>query len=304
MTCRRAAFTLVELLVVITIISILIGLLLPAIQAAREAARRSQCKNNLKQIGVAMHSYHASRGCFPPGLLLHAQQVRPSASWRALVLPMMEDAALYEQIGVIEDPSDKNYGGVTSRLPGTYELPMFLCPSADKPAGQFKESHYAGVSGSVGAEDKWDLEDTICGDVQRNGMLFPGSRVRMAHITDGGSNTLMVGERLYIFRDWLVGGDWRGTSGNYTQVCMGSSKNMVYPVNADHDKYGYSVQDATAPSGATRSMLLNDLEFASHHPGGAQFLYADGSVQWVDEDATLPVLYALASRNGGEVWDE
>lgn len=304
MNRQRTAFTLVELLVVITIIAILIGLLLPAVQAAREASRRSQCQNNLKQIGLAFQSYHSARGHFPPGLMLHAQQVRPSASWRALLLPMLEQTPIFEEIGVIEDRNDRNYGGVTSRRPGTYEMPIYLCPSAERPAGQFKESHYAGVAGAVGSPDSWDLEDRICGDVQSNGVLFPGSRVRIAQITDGTSNTLMVGERTYIFRDWLVGGDWRGSTGNFTQLCMGSAKNIVYPINADHDEFGYSPQDPNAPSDASRSMMLNDLEFASYHPSGANFLYVDGSVQWLSDETTLPILYALASREGGELMDE
>ncbi|QDU57036.1 DUF1559 domain-containing protein [Aeoliella mucimassa] len=301
MNSPRRGFTLVELLVVITIISILIGLLLPAVQAAREAARRSSCQNNLKQIGLALQSYHSEQGTFPPGAMLHAQQVRPSASWRALLLPLMEQQALFDEIGVVQDKSDRNYGGVENRKPGTYEMPMYLCPSAARPEGQFKESHYAGVAGGEGAVDSWDLEDTICGDLRRNGVLFPGSRVRMARIVDGTSHTLMVGERNYVFRDWLVGADWRGATGAYTKVCSGAAKSIIYPLNADHDEFGYSVEDTTAPEGAMRSMLLNDLEFASDHPGGVQFAFADGSVQWIDEEITLPALYALASRDGGEV---
>ena len=263
MILRRAAFTLVELLVVIAIISILIALLLPAIQMARESARRSQCQNNLKQVGVALHGYHAQREALPPGLMLHALQGRPSASWRALLLPMLEQAPLYDDIGVIEDPADSNYGGVRNRKPGTYDMSFYLCPSASRPEGQFKESHYAGVAGSAGAEDSWDLEDRLCGDVQRDGVLYPGSRVSMADISDGTSHTLAVGERTYIFRDWLVGGDWRGSDSEYTQVCMGSTKNIRYPLNASHDHLGYCVMDTQAPAGG------NEIDVAQR-PGVCQ----------------------------------
>lgn len=302
MTRNRIAFTLVELLVVIAIISVLIALLLPAVQMAREAARRSSCKNNLKQIGLAMHEYHNARSVLPPGMMMHARRNQPSAPWRALLLPYMEQQALYDEIGVIEDPSDNSYGGVQSRFPGTYEQPMFLCPSAPRPEGQFKLAHYAGVAGEVNADDAWLLEtDNRCGAVRRNGLLFPDSRVRMAHITDGTAHTLLVGERTYIFRDWLVGGEWVGSAPNYTRVCMRSSKNIVYPLNADHDEFGYNIEDRSIPEGGDPSMMHNDLEFASEHPGGVQFLLADGSVQWLADDTTLPTLYAMASRNGEEI---
>ncbi|MCO6043218.1 DUF1559 domain-containing protein [Aeoliella sp. ICT_H6.2] len=301
MTRKRAAFTLVELLVVITIISVLIALLLPAVQMAREAARRSQCQNNLKQIGLAMHEYHNARGALPPGMMMHAKRNLPSVSWRVLLLPYSEQQALYDDIGVVEDPSDNFYGGAQNRLPGTYQQVLYLCPSAPRPEGEFKAAHYAGVAGEVNAADTWDLEDTRCGDVRRNGLLFPDSRVRISHITDGTAHTLLVGERLYVFRDWLYGGDWTGSVPNYTKVCMGSSKNIVYPLNASHDEFGYNLEDRNVPDGGARTMLLNDLEFASQHPGGVQFLLADGSVQWLNDYISLPVLYAMASRNGEEI---
>lgn len=299
-TADRRGFTLVELLVVITIVAVLIALLLPAVQVAREAARRTQCKNNLKQIGLALLSFHDVKSHLPAGMMLHARAGRPSASWRALILPMLEDSDMYAAVGVIENPKDPNYGGVGSRQPGTYMLAKYLCPSVPRPEGQFKPSSYAGVAGALGAEDSWDLEDSICGDVQRNGILFPGSEIRISHVTDGTSQTLAVGERTYIFRDWLVGGDWRGTPNAFTQVCMGSVKNIRLPLNALREDFGYAVMDIAAPPAAERTLLLNDLEFASEHPGGAQFLLLDGSVQWFETDTTLPALYAMATRNGAE----
>ncbi len=302
MSAKRAAFTLVELLVVVAIIAILISLLLPAVQAAREAARRSQCKNSLKQIGLALHAYHGEQEKLPPGMMMHVRQRSPSVPWRALLLPHMEQQTLYDLADVVTDESDRNrYGGVRNRQPMEYDVPYFWCPSAPRPKGTAKESHYAGVSGSSGSRDFWDLDDTKCGDVQRNGLLYPASEVRMEHVTDGTSHTVAVGERIYVFRDWLTGGTWTGSPPEYTSVCMGASKNIVYPLNASHERFGYYLEDFTAPPGAHRSMLLNDLEFASHHPGGVQFLYADGSVHWLSDNSTLPLLYALASRNGEEI---
>ena len=300
MTGRRG-FTLIELLVVVSIIAILIGLLLPAVQSARAAARRLSCQNNLKQLGLSVQLFHDQYGHLPPGAMLHARQGRPSASWRALVLPFIEESALSDQVGVIGNESDVNHGGVTSRLPAQLEIDVMLCPEEEAPVGQIKESHYFSVAGAPVDPDMWDLEDNLCGDVLRNGVMYPGSRVRLTKITDGTSHTLAIGERNYIFRDWLVGADWRGSPSAYTQVCSGAAKNVVYPINADHDLIGYHVADTAAPAGADRSLLLNDLEFASKHSGGANFGLADGSVEFLAEELELPVLYALATRNGGEI---
>jgi prepilin-type N-terminal cleavage/methylation domain-containing protein/prepilin-type processing-associated H-X9-DG protein len=302
---RRTGFTLIELLVVIAIIAILIGLLLPAVQSARAAARRSSCQNNLKQLSIGVHLYHDQQQRLPPGAMLHARANQPSVPWRALILPFIEQPAIYDQVGIVLDESSNRYGGVTSRLPGTYEIDTFLCPAAERPEGQFKESHYCGIAGAPLASGvdrrTWDLEDTTCGDAFRNGALFPDSRVKLTGLGDGTTNTLLLGERTYIFRDWLVGADWNGQPGNYTKVCMGSIKNVVYPINADHDVIGYHVADTQAPEGAARTLLLNELEFGSLHPGGANFAMADGSVRFIAETIDLPLLYALATRDGGEV---
>ncbi|MCA9240243.1 MAG: DUF1559 domain-containing protein [Planctomycetales bacterium] len=304
MNSPRNAFSLLELLVVITIIAVLIALLLSAVQAAREASRRAACQNNLKQIGLGLHLYHDANLVFPPGMMIHAKPNLTSAPWRALILPMLEQDALYDQIGVIEARSHAKYGGVTDRSPAKQVPDVFICPSAERPVGELKESHYAGVAGGKTSQDAWALADTDCGDVQRNGLLFPGSRVKASHVPDGLSHTLAVGERTYIFYDWLAGADWQGTPQAYTRFCMGSAKNIVYPLNANRDKsFGYHKWDANAPPGADLSIRINDLEFASEHPGGVYFLQADGAVVWLSDQTTLPALYALASRNGQELED-
>src|SRR5437763_5776965 len=129
-TSRRRAFTLIELLVVIAIIAILIGLLLPAVQKVREAAARLKCKNNLKQIGLAMHNYHGAMDQFPPGYLATnpgpgwADDRGPGWGWGALLLPYLEQDALYRQIQLTKDITDPAHKAVH-----TTSLSVFLCPS-------------------------------------------------------------------------------------------------------------------------------------------------------------------------------
>lgn len=296
---RLHGFTLVELLVVITIISILVALLLPAVQAARESARQASCKNNLKQLGLGLLSYHSQHDVFPPGMRMHAKQRKPSTPWRVLVLPSVEQQALYDSIGPIEAKNDPDYGGMSNLQPRQLAAAVFQCPSALRTEGLDVPSHYAGVSGTASSEDSWDLDDTIYGDVYRNGVLYPESQTRITSVRDGASHTLAIGERTYIFNHWLVGATWTGTP--YQRVGMASTKNVVYPINATHQRVGFYVSDRSAPLDAPRTMLLNDLEFASMHPGGAQFLLADGSVQFLADDLELTIYYAMASRDGGDL---
>lgn len=296
---RHRGFTLVELLVVIAIISLLIALLLPAVQAAREAARRSSCQNNLKQLGLGLHLFEGQQGIFPPGMRMHAKQNRPSTPWRVFVLPFVEEQDLHDQIGPIETPSDPDFGGMRNQAARQQELKLYHCPSGPRSESPDQLSHYFGISGTREAADSWDLEDTAFGDVHLNGILYPESKTRISAITDGTSHTLAIGERTYIFNHWLVGATWKGTP--YERVGMAASKNVVYPINANHNRLGYYSGDRSAPAGAPKTMLLNDLEFGSDHSGGAQFMLADGSVQFLAEDLDITVYYGMATRNGGEI---
>ena len=299
-----AGFTLVELLVVVTIISVLMALLLPAIQAAREAARRSSCQSNLKQLGLGLQNYHSQYGLLPPGMRMHSMAGRPSTPWRVLVLPFIEEQDLHDRIDPIEAHSDSSYGGMRDQSARQISVPLLLCPSAEPPDSIDKVSHYAGVTGTPGEGESWDLDDRITGDVQLNGVLYPESRIRLGAISDGTSHTLAVGERTYLFNHWLVGATWRDASSNGeppNQVSLASAKNVVYPINADHNQFGYYVSDRNAPAGAERKMLLNDLEFGSRHPGGAHFALADGSVQFLADSIDITIYYAMSTRDGGEV---
>jgi prepilin-type N-terminal cleavage/methylation domain-containing protein/prepilin-type processing-associated H-X9-DG protein len=293
---KAAGFTLVELLVVIAIIGLLLGMLLPAIQAAREAARRSSCSNNLKQIGLALQNYHAQLGFFPAGGLLHDIDGRPGISWRVMVLPHIELLPMYQEIGPLPDGGATNWNARMSRIDA------FLCPSIALPIinGTVRmQSHYAAVSGAYRGDEFIDLEDNVCGDIYTNGIFYPDSRTKIAKITDGTSHTLAVGERYYTFYDWMEGATWTGTPP--TRICTDASKNIRWPINANRNVVGYYKGDFDAPAGAAKTMLLNDLFFASEHSGGAQFCLADGSVQFIRDAIDFTVYQNLATKADDEV---
>ena len=301
----RIAFTLVELLVVIAIIGVLLGLLLPAVQAAREAARRSQCVNNLKQMGTAIQNYHSQESSFPPGASKHEEEDKVGLSWRVFILPFLELNNIYEQIAPLP-----NGGGANLSAQGTL-IEIYHCPSAERPPadpGFLKISNYAGISGANNTnnpEDVVNLEDNLCGDLEVNGVFYPESNIRIAQITDGSSNTLAIGERLYSFRDWVSGMTWFGDNPPTASTgwCTGSGKTIHFPLNADHWEFGFYRFDFQMPPGGERKMLLNELPFASVHPGGGNFCLADGSVHFFNEDIDFTVYQAMATRNGGEVFD-
>jgi prepilin-type N-terminal cleavage/methylation domain-containing protein len=292
-------FTLVELLVVIAIIGVLLGILLPAVQAAREAARRSSCINNLRQIGLALQNYHSQYKHFPPGAPLLAKEMDPSIGWRVLILPFLEETAVYEEIAPTPD------GGAANWSPQRRAIDVYVCPSNERPVSNgtmLVEAHYAAVSGAYRGNDRMDLEDSICGDIYTNGIFYPNSRIPTSKITDGTSHTLAVGERRCVWRDWMDGATWLGTPP--TEICTEAAKNIRFPINADPNVYGYYKFDSTAPAGAKKDVLLNDLYFASRHPGGAHFSIADGSVQFLHDSIDFSLFQDLSTRNGGEVLRE
>ncbi len=293
---KHSGFTLIELLVVITILSILIGMLLPAVQAAREASRQAQCRNHLRQQMLAVLSQESQQGALPPGALIHQKEYATSRSWRVLILPHLEEQQLWEQL----DPTPE--GGLNNRDAGVRIPSTFLCPTASPKVDRvgYLPSHYAAVSGSGHtAEQRWDLDDTFCGDVFIDGAFYPNSEVRISQITDGTTHTLALGERTYLLSDWMLGATWVDSPEEW--LCVSSSKNVRFPINANHAQFGYSLSDPNAPQGAQRTMLSNDLFFGSLHPGGAHFAMVDGSVHFFEESIDFTLFEDLASRSGGEV---
>ena len=302
---RCPAFTLVELLVVIAIISALMGLLLPAIQAARASARRAQCKNKLKQIGLALQNYHGQQGHFPTAGRIIRENFNESVSWRVLILPQLEMGDLYNLIDPQPDGDAKD-DSYDKRI--IYE---YICPSAepqDDDPTRTKYSHYSAIAGG-NTDQRIDLEDVGCGDIETSGIFYADSRTRIGEITDGTSHTLAVGEKTYQVQnyDWLSGAlaysaSW--ASGDPPDIiCMDASRNVHYPINANHYVLGFYVGDLNAPLGAPKTMVLNDLPFASNHPGGAHFGFADGSVHFLNDSINITVYQGMSTKAGEEVVD-
>jgi prepilin-type processing-associated H-X9-DG protein/prepilin-type N-terminal cleavage/methylation domain-containing protein len=293
---QSRAFTLIELLVVISIIGLLIALLLPAVQAAREAARRSQCVNNLKQIGVALHNYEGLHHAFPPGYVSNFRadgtDTGPGWGWAAMLLPQMEQKPLFDTVNFsrpIEDPSN-----LTGRLP---LLGAYLCPSDStksswwamvrNPSGiptqricQLAPANYVGVYGTS--------DPGIDGD----GIFFRNSQVGVRDVTDGTSQTIAVGERSHSLGE----ATW---TGSVTDA-------VLFPV--DNDGVGYPRAEGGPgmvlghaggrygpgdPNGEVN-------QFYSLHSGGVNFLFADGHVAFLKTTMNNKTFRAFATRGGGE----
>jgi prepilin-type N-terminal cleavage/methylation domain-containing protein len=298
-------FTLIELLVVIGIIGILIALLLPAVQAAREAARRSRCQNSLRQISLAAQHYHDRSNHFPPGGRLYQGHNgddgagNAGVSWRVALLPHLEQSALYAQIG------PDQYGGAASGFSAQPKRPeVFACPSDVVNGEKADVSVYFGVAGTAKPGETIGDADPYYGATATNGIYYPchpDKSTRIADITDGLSQTLAIGERTYVFTQWMTGARWYGDPNAPNLYSNEAANNMTFPLNATRDQYGYFVADNPLPPGNTKTQPLVDLYFGSDHPGGCHFTYADCSTHFLSEGMDLNVLKAMATRAGGEV---
>jgi prepilin-type N-terminal cleavage/methylation domain-containing protein/prepilin-type processing-associated H-X9-DG protein len=283
---KQNGFTLIELLVVIAIIAILIALLLPAVQQAREAARRTQCKNNVHQIALALHNYESALGTFPPATV-GAPSTPGSGNlqtWFVLILPYIEQSALYKayDFSVPFDHANNAQEVAT-------KVPAYLCPSAgDDLIGGFAPGHYAGNGGPMPSLD--------------DGVFYPLSTTRMRDLTDGSSNTLAAGEIVMELGGWARGsmasGGGGGGGGGGMSGNLGFSRAVVrwWRCNDSCATPGIN----PAPSTCNGSCEQRT-QFSSVHPGGAQFGFADGHAAFLSENINPNVLRALTTRAGGEV---
>ena len=292
--CRHRGFTLIELLVVIAIIAILIALLLPAVQQAREAARRSQCKNNLKQMGLALHNYHASVNRFPPGYVAGAAYPATANGWgwSAMILPYLDQSPLYRQIDFrlpVEHP--KNAAAIQKSLAG------YLCASDLVSSGPFRVTDATGTfvasaapfsyAGTVG-DDSSETDDPT-----GNGTLFRNSGIRIGDLKDGTSTTVLVGERAW----GMTNGLWAGAPNN--ALCRAGAQNPWSLATGPapdfvlaHNNWINIVTDSDGG--------LDD--FSSFHVGGVHILFADGSVRFIKSitrDGPLRLAFwAMGTRAG------
>jgi len=343
----RKGFTLIELLVVIAIIAVLIALLLPAVQQAREAARRTQCKNNLKQFGLALHNYHDTFNMLPFRVIGGNMPKASNNRWSGFfsILPQLEQGPLFQALSSIESPSDtvntavQPWAGPTGSwqgyaagaAPHQQNIPMFVCPSETPKLGSGNVAPRMYVM-CVG--DNWNFDNA-----SPRGVFGNGSRINFGSISDGLSNTLMVGE-IPIPQGGLTSGkaaiNVMGSATTGTPLdCLATWNSSIRQYNAGQAVRGedmgtrwldggsnYNAFTTVLPPNAGPSCMVGNTDSGngimtagSRHTGGAQFLLGDGSVRFISENintgtigsapptsgqSPYGVWGALGTKNGGE----
>jgi len=301
MTSRRVrplllrGFTLIELLVVIAIIAVLIALLLPAVQQAREAARRAACRNNLKQIGLALHNYESSYGVLPSsstslidnGIWNSNPTQYPLHSWTSMILPYIDQATLYHQVNFNVSSLDPlNYSVAAQRIH------VYRCPSYSG-TDYSREPLYVALSPTFAIRNYVAFGATTVGKLWNqgpDGVLYAQSKTRMSDITDGLSSTLFVAEtREQNAAVWIDGGTSSLTSRRYDDSNPPSYDAPQIALNFTpyYNSAGQGIDCLWAAS--------------SQHTGGAQHLFGDGSVKYISQNIALSVYDALTTRSGNEV---
>ena len=355
----RAGFTLVELLVVIAIIGVLVALLLPAVQAAREAARRSQCSNNVKQIGLALHNFHDTYKVFPPASDLvpaanpaNSVDVRWCAGWATHILPYLEQGNMYEGLNIGGGTPGKFYtpSAAVSTLPNTvrlnnFTLKTYVCPASPLPARispedapvntlSIQAGNYVGIQGATTSAVTYNdptgsgrcLETpanqapnainhgrVICA----NGVFAPGYRISMSNISDGTSNTIMLGEQSdWGFRPMSIGNtpnddprlDIRAARRAGIWANIGVSRANIIPQDGTPSSWeGGATVTVRHNIGTKRRTSFNDgiarygfnTPIQATHPSGAMVLRCDGSVEFLSNSTDRTVLNKLCVRDDG-----
>ncbi|MCE9561091.1 MAG: DUF1559 domain-containing protein [Planctomycetes bacterium] len=329
---RRRGFTLIELLVVIAIIAILIGLLLPAVQKVREAASRMKCQNNLKQIGIALHTYHDVNQYFPAGC---PTDIPPwgtgnanwGSSWLVFIMPGIEQNVIYGkwQFSGSSGVFNANNNALISKI----VIPTYKCPSnpglpmfaVNANSGNTMQSDYIGIAGAdngFGGISETRVSAGNHGHVSGGGVLYPWSQVKIGDITDGTTNTMMVSE----VSDWLYNAsgakvDYRSANSWGFAIGTQSTKGPVqgWLVGGDNRAFQtttlrYGINWTKGPTnnsggwtGATGTGADSDgggnSPLRSAHTGGVNIVMGDGSVRFISNATDAPTLARLATRDDG-----
>jgi prepilin-type N-terminal cleavage/methylation domain-containing protein len=317
-------FTLIELLVVISIIAILIALLLPAVQQAREAARRTSCRNNMKNLGLALHNYHDTHRVFPYAWGSNQE------TWSALILPQIEQGAIYNTL-VWSNSKTDDWASITSahfawpnKVACGQLVPVFRCPSMAQPLhvsnqgipDRVPASYRCVASGYSSSDDSstrvapynvvpyssLEASETI-GEL--DGIMYGASRTTLGDIMDGSSNTLMLGES---YTDYSYVKDGQGmdywcffvpqlnNSGSATSWKPGAKSGTEHTEVA-----GSMVMPINSRLNPLMSGVLMEMSFGSYHVGGAFFVLGDGSVKFLSENIDVNLCRSLGTRKGSEL---
>jgi prepilin-type N-terminal cleavage/methylation domain-containing protein/prepilin-type processing-associated H-X9-DG protein len=310
---RRRAFTLIELLVVVAIIAILIGLLLPAVQRVREAANRVKCQNNMKQIGLALHHFHDSNQVFPASGWTVAGPGNPGGKfvgWRALTLPFIEQENLQKLYDF-----NANWWEGTNPVAAAVPVKSYQCPSTSsrtevmsaiakppRPAMTFANpiapTDYEAIMGVQHGSINPHLPAPLYTADNRFSVMHRNSRNTFADIIDGTTNTIMVVEcaaRPLVYRNRRAD----SSLGNDQGIGWADSEG---PFSFDGARPDGTAEGCGPAGGCTATMnRKNDNEPYSFHPGGGNFLFADGSVRFIRESISIQTFAALLTRAAGEV---
>ncbi|MFO0978875.1 MAG: DUF1559 domain-containing protein [Planctomycetaceae bacterium] len=335
-TSRSRGFTLIELLVVIAIIAILVALLLPAVQQAREAARRTQCKNNLKQIALAVHNYESTYGAFPPSMAINPA-VTSNSSWsiHGRIMPYLEQVNLYNQIDL-----SKAWGNFP--VISNFRVPVFACPS-DPKSDRARDTGTNGIflmptcyGFNFGTWLVFNPANGAGGD----GFTYPNSKIKMSSITDGTSNTLMASE-VYAWAAYTRNGGPPSTAvpankDIVAQYADSGIKDRLFPATRDGSGHTEWANGHSHHSGFTTTLTPNtdvvynfsgveyhNVDYASrqegshltsvsysvitsrsYHTGIVQSAMIDGSVRSFSSNIDLGVWRGLGTRDNGEVLGE
>lgn len=311
-TLPRHGFSLTELLVVIAVIAIIIALVLPAVQQAREAARRTQCMNNLKQLGIAVSDYHNSHNRFPAAAMTlgfpndDSEDFIPGIMWSGQILPQIEQTNLYRLLDKdVDNPAvlDDIYTACTTYISG------YRCPSTkyDVKAAEtlwwtrfprrVPMSYLACASGTLDVESG---EGDFVGDSSSDGIMYRDSKVRIPDVTDGLSNTILIGEAIH--RD-----HWGSDHDGHMQVM--DHWYIWSPEQTRDVRYRKESSEAMGSTGAPPNAMVEtekwnanqkELSFSSRHPGGLQVVFGDGHVQFVSQSIDRGVWSSMGTRAEGD----